>query len=267
MNIIKTLITTIILLLIGNVYRKHGLDYELNHYSTVDKYLINDINKKKPYLWIHTDGNETYKNITTLIIETKCKYEFNIEIINDKKLSELTTNGMYNIDKLNYPEKENYRKLALTKLIHSYGGICVPNNFICFKSLRELFEKNGELFFDEKNKIIGGKKGSKQIEKYINYMERKIKGHQVEPAVLDLYLLEFIKKQKCNVIDREKIIHFNIEYYFKNDNYIINKSSFGAYIDNNELKRTKFLWFSKLTENEIMNSNIILSKMLRELRV
>ena len=105
MNIIKTLITTIILLLLGNVYRKYGLDYELNHYSTVDKYLMNDMNGKKPYLWIHTDGSEPYKNITTLIIKNKCKYEFNIEIIDDNKLSELTTNGIYSIDKLNYPEK------------------------------------------------------------------------------------------------------------------------------------------------------------------
>ena len=267
MNIIKTIITTVILLLLGNVYRKYGLDYELDHYSTVDKYLINDIDGKNPYLWIHTDRNDTYKNITTLIIIEKCKLEFNIQIIDDNKLSELTSNGIYNIDNLNYPEKENYRKFGLTKLIQIYGGICIPNNFICFRSLRELFDKGGELFFDEKNKIIGGKKGGKKIEKYIKFMESKIKGHQIEPTILDLELLEFIKKHKYNILHGEKIAHYNIEYYFKYDDYVINKNSFGAYIDDNELKqRTNYIWFGKLTEDEIINSNNILSKMLRELQ-
>ena len=49
-------------------------------------------------------------------------------------------------------------------------------------------------------------------------------------------------------------------------NYII-KKIVSAYIDNNELKNEQNIMVYKLTENEIMNSNIILSKMLRELSI
>jgi len=35
------------------------------------------------------------------------------------------------------PLKSQWREFAMLMLIHTYGGLVVPNSFICFKSLIE----------------------------------------------------------------------------------------------------------------------------------
>lgn len=155
-----------------HVDRKEEEDHEL-----IRKYILNDsplYGYNKPKLWIHSiyeinsrnwksfqsrnteELNQPYLNYTIKSIINKCSDHFHICLIDDKSFNKLIPGYSKNISNMPDPLKTQYRELAMLELIYLYGGIIVPNSFLCMKNLNQLYQKLHSLkkpyVFEQRNK-------------------------------------------------------------------------------------------------------------------
>ena len=150
------------------VYRQYkqnesALD-ERENYQYAKEYFIGDdnIHARKPYLWIHVQGemnarnwesfgsrnstnlNQPYFYVTIKSILDKCKESFNVFLIDDDSFHKLVPNWKINMDALPSPSKEHYRQFGLTSLLYHYGGFTVPASTLCLEDLQGLYKASLE---------------------------------------------------------------------------------------------------------------------------
>jgi len=134
---------------------------EREHYQYAKDYFIGDntIHGRKPYLWIHVQGemnarnwesfgsrntttlNQPYLYVTIKSILDKCKESFNVFLIDDDSFHKLVPNWKINMDALPSPSKEHYRQFGLTSLLYTYGGFTVPASTLCLEDLQGLYKQ------------------------------------------------------------------------------------------------------------------------------
>ena len=149
----------IILTVLGVLYEKYKLkfmpDEKLEKYDLIKKYLLNgdeDLGGK-PILWIHTthevnarNWSSFYSRNTTKLnqpyilscLETivkSCGESFNICLIDDNSFSKLLPKWDIQVRKLSNPIRSHVRTLAMANLLHSYGGMQIPDSTIVLKDL------------------------------------------------------------------------------------------------------------------------------------
>ena len=131
-----------------------------DEYELIRKYLLNDsplYGYNRPKLWIHskyeynarvwqsfmsrssTDLNQPYIHLTVKTIINHCSNDFNICLIDDDSFSSLIPEWDVKISGLAEPFKSRQRELALANLLYIYGGIVVPNSFICMRNMMPLY--------------------------------------------------------------------------------------------------------------------------------
>ena len=156
------IIIIIILLIILLYFTKEGFkpNNTDEEYELIKKYLLNEsplYGKNKPKIWIHstneinarnwksfqdrnsTDLNQPYIDLTIQSIINHCGSDFNILLINDESFSKLIPRWKWD-NNITDPFKSHIRQRGLLQLIYYYGGIIVPNSFICFRNLESLFK-------------------------------------------------------------------------------------------------------------------------------
>ena len=132
-----------------------------DEHKIIRQYLLNEsplYGHNKPKLWIHTtyevnarswksffsrnttDLNQPYIHLTVKSIINHCADDFNICLIDDHSFSKLIPHWSINIAELPEPIRTNARELGLAELLYIYGGMVVPNSFICMKPLKPLFD-------------------------------------------------------------------------------------------------------------------------------
>jgi len=134
------------------------LDSPQDETKLIQQYLLNETplyGNNKPKLWIHTkydvnarkggrnttECNSPYISMTLKTIVNHCSNDFNVCLIDDAAFERLLSGWDYgNIQHLPEPEKSRVRLLGLLKLVYVYGGIVVPNTFICMKNLYSFYE-------------------------------------------------------------------------------------------------------------------------------
>ena len=142
--------------MIADKFDRFKIDDE---YELIRKYLLNDTSygNNKPKLWIHskyinrsqvwisnesscpTELEHPYINLTVESIVKYCHHDFNICLIDDNSFSKLIPEWNDDINSLPDPHKKNHRDLGMVTLLYIYGGIIVPNSFLCIKNLKEMF--------------------------------------------------------------------------------------------------------------------------------
>jgi len=234
MNIIRSGVIFIILTTLGILFdrykKKYWVDEELDKYSLVRKYLLNESDGfvKKPILWIHNTYNinarswESYYSRNTnninqpyiyLCIESIIKYcgkSFNVCIIDDDSFGKLLKNWTINMNELADPIKENVRNLALANLLHEYGGMVIPNTTVVLKDIIDLYNsktKSNDMFVGEfvnrnitsaysrffpSHKFMGCKKESKTMKEYIDYLEITISRDNTNASQIEGTLDKFL---------------------------------------------------------------------------
>ena len=145
-----------------NKFREHETeehqDAELN---LIRKFLLNEsqlYGYNKPKLWIHTkyevnsrqwksfysrnstDLNQPYIHLTVKTIINHCGQDFNVCLIDDQTFSKLIPSWKINMSFLSSPMKERARTYGLAQLLYIYGGLVIPNSFVCSKNLKSFFE-------------------------------------------------------------------------------------------------------------------------------
>lgn len=289
-----------------------------DEYDMIKKYLLNDsplYGFNRPKLWIHTkyeinsrkwkdfysrnttDLNQPYIHLTIKTIIDHCGEDFNICLIDDETFSKLIPSWDVDLNNMADPMKSHFRQMALAQLIYYYGGMIVPNSFICTKNLKSFYEEaisNNQPFVceavnntlniqNQKRRLLfvpdmyfmGAKRNDPIIQEFIEYLKKINRNPHFSNETdfvgnVSQWLLENTRAQKINLIggemvgiktdDRKAILldHLMEEEYLK-----IHPSSVGIYIPADEiLSRPKFQWFAVLPSEEILKTNMIVSKYL-----
>jgi hypothetical protein len=148
---------------IGDSIRQKFTNRDLtDDYEMVKKYLLNDnplYGKNRPKIWIHskyeinarkwknfmsrntTDLNQPYLYLTIQSIINHCGDDFHICLIDDESFSKLIPTWTVQLSTIPEPMRSRYRNQAMLQLLYIYGGMIVPNSFLCVKPLLPLYKE------------------------------------------------------------------------------------------------------------------------------
>jgi len=271
------------------------------HYQLVSDYYIGEkMSKRKPILWIHTSTevnarnwdsfysrnntklNQPYLQITMKSIYDKCKESFNICLIDDDVFRRLLSWNV-DLDDLADPMKSHYRKLGLSMLLYHYGGMLVPQSFLCVKNLHEMYTtglSNGMFVVENINKgithdqspyfpdtvMMGCKKKSKVMKEFIEMQEELYKDKSAQSDFIGNESL-WLNRQSITMdgkyIGIKKIdgSPVSLEELLGTSHIPISDSIYGIYLPQKEiLSRTKYNWFARMSPDQIVNSQLIIAK-------
>ena len=288
-----------------------------DEYELIRKYLLNDssFGNNKPKLWVHSKfmnrsqvwkSNETsasselehpYINLTVESIVECCHNDFNICLIDDDSFSKLIPDWDSEINSLPDPHKKNHRDLGMTTLLYIYGGIILPNSFVCLKSLKQLYEDNtssskpfiGE-FVNNKNItikndkripfipdsiFIGAKKEDIVIKEMIEFHKKiaynpHFSSEHVFKGKLNEWCLNMINLNRLIMIDGQNIGTKTVDTKpiiledLMEDNVLsLHHDCFGLYIPHEEMMiRTKYQWFTLSSIEDVITSKTAIAKYL-----
>jgi len=146
---------------VGNKFKDNFLEKN-DEYELIRKYLLNDSPLEgfnKPKLWIHTkfeynarvwesfgsrsstNLNQPYLHNTIRSIIQHCGDDFHIILIDDDSFSKLIPSWDVDLLSVADPMKSHIRQIGLTELLYYYGGMIVPNSFLCLQPLLPLYEE------------------------------------------------------------------------------------------------------------------------------
>lgn len=309
-------------IIMGSSYfaNKYKASFETNDdYEMIKKYLLNDsplYGFNRPKLWIHTkyevnsrkwksfysrnttDLNQPYIHLTVKTIINHCGNDFNICLIDDEAFSKLIPSWDIDISTLAEPKKSEIRRIGLLKLVYYYGGMVVPNSFLCLKNLKGLYEEgisdkkpfvcenvnstinmtkhHHKMLFIPDMYMFGAIKNSETIKEVIEYLKLRSQSPHFTSEMEFLgdtqeWFIQAIQDQKMDLIGGEMVgVKTNTRKPITVDdlmeeNYLdINSGTYGIYIPDDEiLKRIKYQWFASLESQQILESRIIIAKYLK----
>ena len=265
------------------------------HYKLVSEYFLDKGNKKKPILWIHTSTeinarnwesfgsrntnqlNQPYLHMTMKSIYDKCKDSFNICLINDDSFASLLSWNIQ-LDDLSDPIKTHYRKLGLCMILHEYGGLLVPQSFLCMQDLKPL---SRELNFaiETTNRSVnqgylpdivfmGCKKKNVTMKHLIEYQEQLYKD-KTEQSDFNGSVSSWIQHH-FKIIDGSSIGIKKIDYSPVTLQDLLGTTElhipyhYGIYMPQEEiLQRPKYSWFARMSTDQILESPFLFSTYIK----
>jgi hypothetical protein len=96
--------------------------------------------------------------LTIKTIINHCADDFNICLIDDETFSKLIPSWDIRLSQVAEPMKSYYREIGLLQLVYYYGGMVVPNSFLCLKNLKPLYEEGvqkGMFVLEKANHTLG----------------------------------------------------------------------------------------------------------------
>lgn len=284
----------------------------------IRNYLLNEsplYGYNRPKLWIHskyainarkwrdfssrntTDLNQPYIHLTIKSIINHCGHHFNICLIDDESFSKLLPSWDVHLSTVAEPMQSHLREIGMAKLLYVYGGMIVPNTFVCTKDLSDFYNEqlalgkpfvceainrtvnmhrqaNAPLFMPSMY-FMGANKNDPVMLEIIESLQRMNQsGHMSNEndIIGSSYALcdDLVQQNKLTLVRGEyvgvktvagkPIVLDDImaESYLDLHSYAV-----GIYIPGDEiLKRNKYQWFASLSADEILKSNMIISKYL-----
>ena len=306
----------VILTVLGALYEKYKVkfvpDEELEKYDLIKKYLLNG-NKYlggKPILWVHsihninsrnwknfgsrntTDLNQPYILSCIESIVKHCGESFHICLIDDNSFTKLLPNWDIDVSNLAEPVRNHLRKLAMAKLLYTYGGMQIPDSTIILKDLMPLYNNSltsKDLFVGQRLsrnimsshasltpnlELLGCNKNSSAMNEYIKYLELLNSRDYTNEVEFDGKMERMINKLCVNGLVKklkgalfaakdDKNNDVNIDRLLGNTFIQFSHNINGIFIDNNMiLKRPKYAWFARLSQQQLMNCDNNICKWL-----
>ena len=305
---------------VGNRFKSNFDTTDKDEYELIRKYLLNDnplYGYDRPKLWIHSkyeynarmwksfgsrssvDLNQPYIHLTVKTIINHCGNDFNVCLIDDDSFSRLIPGWDVKISGLAEPLKSHQREIAFAELLYIYGGLVVPNSFICLKNLMpfyldgirndkpfvcEMVNRFSNKLHDTKQQMftanpgfMGTPKRSPEIKSMIKYLkERNVNPHfSNEPEFLgytSFWCNYEVAAGKINMVDGLTIgVKTNQgkpvlleDLMEENELAICPKRNYGILIPADELlKRFKYQWFAVMNSEELLKTNMIVTRYLQ----
>ena len=311
--VLGSLITLTAAILYEKYIRHDKKLQEMTNQDLIRRFLLNGdslADSKKPIIWIHVAHeknsrwwqsfysrnteylNQPYLFLTVRSIIQHCADSFNICLIDDESFSILLDDWKHDVSKMADPVKSHVRSLALTKLLHSYGGMLVPSSFICMKDLLPMYEaglNNTDMFICENQPASdvsdksyyfpnmsfmgcdGGSDNMNALSNGISLLISQDYTNQMDfTGAIDRICYKMILDGKISVICGSKIgVKKNngepiaIEELM-GDTYVDMPCGMrGLYVPADKiLKRTKYQWFARLSAGQALESNTMIGKYL-----
>lgn len=304
------------------VRKSYQENEEEEEHKLIRKFLLNDAensslqSQKKPKLWIHsqyeinarkwksfysrnsTDLNQPYLHLTIQSIVQHCSNSFHICLIDDESFSQLIPAWSISLSTVAEPIKHRLREYGMSTLLYMYGGMIVPNSFICFQDLLGLYQdgmgtqerpfvceqvnridflqrNQKRLLFSPSSYFMGCKSGDTTMAKYMEHWRTYVGLQHFQSQTEFLgesssWLLQHIESGEMNLLDgtnvgvktadRSKIVLENLMEEAPLDLVI---GCYGIYVPADEvLKRKKYQWLAYLSEDELLQSSPILVQYL-----
>jgi hypothetical protein len=298
---------------------KYKQNFETHdEYDLIKKYLLNEsplYGYNRPKLWIHTkyevnarkwkdfysrnntDLNQPYLHLTIKTIVNHCGDDFNICLIDDDTFSKLIPSWDVDIATVAEPMRSHFRELGLAQLLYYYGGMVVPNSFLCIKNLKQLYDdgvssnkpfvcegvnhtldlstKTHKQLFSPDTYFYGAKKNDEHILEWVRELKRRnASGHfSSEPdfkGASSQWWLHAIRGGNANLVggewvgvkttDRKPIV---LENLMEEEYLDLYGGVYGIYIPADEiLTRPKFQWFAVMPGEQLLKTNLIVAKYL-----
>jgi len=286
---------------------KQGLTDNDAENELIRKYLLNEsplYGMNRPKIWIHstyeknarqwkdfysrntTDLNQPYIHLTIKSIINHCGADFNICLIDDETFSKLIPTWEVNMETLSEPHKSTYREIGMLQLLYLYGGIIVPNSFICTRNLAPLLGQNpfvAEMVnrttsnnnFMPSTKFMGANKGCPILKKMLAENKVDVNRHfTVEPKILgniQKWLYNEVEAGSINLVNGKLIgtktskgRQILLEDLMSENYLDLDEEHYGIYIPADEvLARPKYQWLAHLSSNEVLKTNAIITKYLK----
>lgn len=302
----------------GNKF-KQAFEPSNDEYELIRKYLLNDsplYGFNKPKLWIHskyelnarkwksfqsrtsTDLNQPYLHLTIKTIINHCGEDFNVCLIDDESFSNLIPSWDIKVNLLAEPHRTHYRELGMANLLYIYGGVVVPNSFICIKNIKEMYDQSvsqkmpfvcenvnhsvnlakqsHKMLFTPDAFFMGAPKNNETIRDYIDYLKTRNQRTHSSSEIEFLgesqqWFIETINKQQISLVGGEMIgLKTNkrkpilLDDLMSDDFLDLNPNAFGLYIPADELLvRTKYQWYAALQPDDVLNATPIISKYIK----
>ena len=236
--------------------------------------------------------NQPYKVTCVEKIVKHCSNSFNICLIDDYSFHKIIPGWSIDMDKIATPIKCHMRTLALSKLLYTYGGLLLPNSTLVFKDLKPLYDSalqihdcfsvnlvNRTVTSEFSNlipniKIIGCKKKSKTMKDLVNYLEILTGTDYTNESDFlgktNIWLSKKHQQNKLNLVcgklfgsQDEEGKEVNIDRLMGDSFIKFDDNKYAIYIPDDEiLKRTKYQWFARLSQQQLRDCDTILAKFL-----
>jgi len=146
---------------VGTHFKQHFMDEKNNDAELIQKFLLNDSSlygANKPKIWIHTkyeinarewkdfgsrntyNLNQPYIHYTIQSVIDHNQKDFYICLIDDESFSKLIPDWDADVPTMAEPNKTYFRELGLMNLLKIYGGMIVPDSFLCTKPLWNFYK-------------------------------------------------------------------------------------------------------------------------------
>lgn len=286
---------------------KQGLSSNDAENNLIRQYLLNEsplYGFNRPKMWIHstyeknarqwkdfysrnsTDLNQPYIHLTIKSIINHCGNDFNICLIDDETFSRLIPTWNINMASIPEPARTMYRELGMMKLLYLYGGIVVPNSFVCLRSLTPLVAEDKPFFAEEINrttnkqgfipstKLMGAPKGSPVIKDLIEFIEARnsFPHFNNQSAFLGEVQQMILSRTDATTIVDGRLVGVKTTKNkpilledLMSENYLdLDEKAYGIYIPAEQiLTRPKYQWFAYLSSADVLATSAVITKYLK----
>lgn len=287
----STYIIVILLLVIASFFfnRYKKTEEEQAHDAIVRKYLVTNptlAQSKKPFLWIHTNFesnarhwinfgsrrstymNQPYKFMTIKTIIDKCGDDFNVCLLNDESFSKIIPGWNIQMDHIGDLVKTQIREMGLIKILREYGGVIVPDSFVCAKSLLPLVQEKLVLRANTSPLFLSAPPRHELIQMYASKLECDVSEHSSEDRAFQTNWWE--KQANVQIISDIEVglkdVHnraITLDRLMNNTFINISGSAYGVFIPAEEiLLSTKYQWFARLSPEQLLTSKTMAGKYL-----
>ena len=306
-----------ILMTIGVFYRRYDdkllRESKDRNDSAIRDYLLTDpdklgaISTTRPILWIPIhysynsrkwqsfgsrssyDLNQPYIYLTVKSIIKYCKDSFHVCLVDDDSYVKLMPDWKYGGKNVPDPIMEHARKLAVIRLLNTYGGMTVPPSFLCVRNLEEMFNNSlagaNSMFVSEtiskstscadysaNISIMGCKPNSHEMDLLDKYLTRLIEIDNTNAmdctGKISAWCNKMVTNRKINMVSADLIgvrdnsgYKVQVEELMSNEYLDFNQHMYGILIPSQDiLNRTAYQWFARLSGEQVLTSNTIIGK-------
>jgi hypothetical protein len=179
--------------------------------------------------------------------------------------------------------KSHYRQLGMSMLLHSYGGMIVPQSFLCVKNLMDLYTQGlskHSMFVVENTtrdshlddtyypdtRMMSCKKGSLCMKQLIEYQEALYKDKTNQPDFegnIRIWL-----NSNAFIIDGKEIglkkingTPVLLEELLGTEHIELPATTYGIDLPQSEiLSRSKYSWFARMSTDQILKGHLLIAK-------
>lgn len=301
---------------VGNRFSHVFDDSTQKENDLIRQYLLNEsplYGYNRPKMWIHskyevnarkwkdfqsrntTDLNQPYIHLAIKTIIDHCGEDFNICLIDDDSFKTLIPGWDVEVSTLAEPFRSHIREIGMIQLLYIYGGIVVPNSFVCHRNLMELYlqgvdekrpficeninrtmnlaKHSNRLAYLPDINMMGAAKGDTTIKELLGYL--KIRNQSIHfTSEYDFlgdtsnWCLDAARANKMNIVRAELVgvksknqRVIQLEDLLGEDDLYLHPAAYGVWVPREEiLRRPKFEWFAALSSKDVLRANVFLSR-------